>query len=1260
MSDSLRTPLKQDDDNPSGDHTPDDWFRSPTVKTLRRRQLNLGQEDDEKFPAWFAHRADAQTAFNRPAASIDDLFALDYSPSSPLSSMHTRDKTTQELNVGASGSAIPLLQKLKLEQPHRDHAKKRPFTATKASSAKKTRDTPISSQEDDDFGDDIPIEDLDALLAIAGATSPEGKVPVRTIAKDFDAMKRPKKYGRFLVMEVHSTAYTLDDSNTQLPEKTLYLLNEKENKEHTVKLREDWSHCAIAVGDLIHVICPNPQANEIVIDNRQNLLILHPDILISSTAVSDSFICLRKAVLRDRIRDMADYNEALVHGLIMHRVFQSSIQSGDFSYKTLKHEIEKAVTESVEELYAIDQSEQTAMLVLEKLVPNMQAWAAAYLTSQPKASVVTDRGPSFGQHRPDPVVVGVEKVLDVEEHIWSPMYGLKGMIDVTVQAKIRQGSDTHTLTIPMEIKTGRKNKILAHRAQTILYTLLMHDRYEIDIDAALLFYSMSNDVLLIPPLRDEVRGLIIGRNALASAFKDSQHLPPMIKNLHTCQRCYSIDACVIYHKSHERGSNRSSGLGKIFGDKTNHLIDTHVEFFRQWERLIQLEEGDTHRIRKDIWEAESAAKEKIGRCWCHLELVGKSTHPDDVGQHVYEFRRHRDMLDADDADKVAELHTHMSIGDPIVVSSETDHINLGIGFVARVRSNTVSVSLTRPFRGLPSRITTYFDEKENQTFVGIKDSPRRDTTHYRIDRDEISSGMGLVRNNLLTLFLKKEDGGDAKRRRLIVDLEEPRFHTNKSYIDQHSNQHLNADQLRAADQVLNAQDYCLILGMPGTGKTTTIAHIIDILVKQGKSILLTSYTHTAVDNVLSKVRDNGIDVLRIGNPEKVTPGLRDCMPNFDNSPKTVQQLVELYQTRPVVGTTCLGIGHSMFRRRQFDYCIVDEASQLTLPVCLGPLRYAKVFVLVGDHYQLPPLVRNEEASQKGLTKSLFKLLSEVHPNAVVYLEHQYRMNKDIMTLANHLIYDNKLKCGTETVAHMQLDIPSSSAGSRGLHVFSQKHLKTGACVGGPCWLEDVIDPRQVFMNTDAVPAQDSRVSANTLHNETEATLVHQTVEMLLAKGVHETKIGVITPYRSQLQLIARMLKGRERVEVHTIDKYQGRDKECVIVSLVRSNPNGNTGDLLKDWRRLNVALTRAKRKLIVFGSRSTLSHAALFRSFLQLVDEHRWTYSLPKDAHLLHHVPQPPSQSPQKPSSSSRKTHTAGVTQLFKDREILRDVYNSI
>jgi CRISPR/Cas system-associated exonuclease Cas4 (RecB family) len=295
------------------------------------------------------------------------------------------------------------------------------------------------------------------------------------------------------------------------------LLEETDNTEHRVKLRDDWIHGAIvcgtyafififvsyacihkhqwplkpqpviflaslifsATGDLIHVICPNPREKIIVVDNEQNLLIIHPDTLISSTAVSDSFICVRRAVLRDRIRDTADYNEALVHGEILHKLFQSLIPGGDFSFDHVRAEMRRIVMASVEELYAIDQSEEKVLLILERYIPGMQAWAATYLTAEPTshASVVTDRGPSFGHDRHQPVVVGIEKVLDIEEHIWSPMYGIKGMIDVTVQAKVKKGLNTQTLTIPLEIKTGVKSKILAHRAQTILYTLLMHDRY---------------------------------------------------------------------------------------------------------------------------------------------------------------------------------------------------------------------------------------------------------------------------------------------------------------------------------------------------------------------------------------------------------------------------------------------------------------------------------------------------------------------------------------------------------------------------------------------------------------------------------------------------------------------------------------------------------------------------------------------------------------------------------------------------------------
>ncbi|KAJ2963613.1 hypothetical protein NQZ79_g1441 [Umbelopsis isabellina] len=1300
MSNSFRTPVQSDkktdndDENGSEDRTPEAWFKSPTVKTLKRRQV-LPESSDAVGQHWFASRADARNVFERPASSISDLF--DTSPLRLLSStsasiMQKQEQITKELKVGSS---FPLLKKLQLEKD----SYKRPMAYDIAGSpsktqnqpplAKKQKNSPPCSQKSDDFGDDIPIEELDAILAMT-SQPPVAQPVVQPISK----LSRAKNYRRLLVMEIHNGEYSIEDSDTQLVEKTLFLLDEKTNTEHTVKLRQDWVHTQVSCGDIVHVISSNPRAATTIIDNQSNLIIVHPDTLISSTAVSDSFTCIRKAVLRNRIRDLADFNEALVHGNILHRVFQNTILSQDFSVENLQKEIAETVAGHLDQLYAIGQSDQTAILILERFIPNMQSWAATYLTSQPSSAAVvsSDRGPSFGQPGVGPVVVGVEKVLDIEEHIWSPMYGLKGMIDVSVQANIRQGSTVHTLTIPMEIKTGRKAKILAHRAQTILYTLLMHDRYDIGITTGMLFYSQTNDVMLVPPLRDEIRGLIIGRNNLATAFQDAGNLPPMIKNLQTCQRCYSVNACTTYHKSVERGTPQSSGLGKLFDDKTNHLNDVQTAFFRKWDELIQLEEGDIHKLRRGIWTTGSKEKELMGRCWSNMEFMGKPEQEDE-GRHLYIFQRHHQVVATaarignEASQKAKTLHSHISIGDPIVVSSEDDHINLGIGFVSKLSSTSVTVSLTRPFRGVPSRIEHHFDEKENQAFVGAADASGidRDQTFYRIDKDEINSGMGLVRNNLLTLMLKEEDGGDIKRRRLIVDLEEPRFSTVMPHLDEAVSLNLNPDQLHAAHQVLTAdsfsfvlaQDYCLILGMPGTGKTTTIAQIIRILVQQGKSILLTSYTHTAVDNVLSKVKESGIDVLRIGNPEKVSPALRDCMPNA--SEKSMRELVDLYESRKVVGTTCLGIGE----RRRFDYCIVDEASQLTLPVCLGPLQNANAFVLVGDHYQLPPLVRSEEANKKGLTKSLFKLLSEAHPSSVVYLEHQYRMNKEIMTLSNHLIYDGRLKCGTEAVAHMTLDIPAFSAGSKGLHVFTKKNAQHGhaICSGSSCWLEEVIDPKRpvLFIDTDQIPAEESRLSATVINNTKEATLVHQvnityiqnmlnacrsftqgsfqTVEMLLSMGVSETKVGVITPYRSQLRLIQQLLKGRERVEVHTIDKYQGRDKECVVVSLVRSNANGLTGDLLKDWRRLNVALTRAKRKLIVFGSRSTLQQTALLRSFLQLVEDKGWIYTLAKDAQWMHHVPQAPNQSPRK---RSPKVHTASDQLVLKDRDILRDVYNNI
>jgi DNA replication ATP-dependent helicase Dna2 len=212
--------------------------------------------------------------------------------------------------------------------------------------------------------------------------------------------------------------------------------------------------------------------------------------------------------------------------------------------------------------------------------------------------------------------------------------------------------------------------------------------------------------------------------------------------------------------------------------------------------------------------------------------------------------------------------------------------------------------------------------------------------------------------------------------------------------------------------------------MPGTGKTTTIAHIIRTLVARGKSVLLTSYTHTAVDNILLKIRNDNIGVLRIGATAKIHPDVREFATLAAETKDSLEGLEKSWMEPPVVATTCLSINHPLFNRRIFDYCIVDEASQITLPVCLGPIRMSQKFVLVGDHYQLPPLVQNKQASEGGLDVSLFKMLCEAHPEAVVSLEHQYRMCADIMLLSNTFIYFGRLKCGTPSVASRKIAFPN--------------------------------------------------------------------------------------------------------------------------------------------------------------------------------------------------------------------------------------------
>lgn len=570
-------------------------------------------------------------------------------------------------------------------------------------------------------------------------------------------------------------------------------------------------------------------------------------------------------------------------------------------------------------------------------------------------------------------------------------------------------------------------------------------------------------------------------------------------------------------------------------------------------------------------------------------------------------------------------------GDPIVVSIEPHTFSVAHGYIVDITSTSVIAGLDHHLDAIIERIA--IEQGQPATVDKL------DLT-FRIDRDEYSDGMAKIRFQLSRLFWSTTPR-DQRHRELIVDLAPPRYGNTEYGAVDRLPPHLNDDQRAAMRKVLASEDYTLILGMPGTGKTTTIAELIKLLTSRGKTILLASYTHSAVDTILRKlVGVEGVRLLRLGNADRVHPDIQSC-----TLPPTtaVEELDDVINTPNVVGTTCLSTGHATFARRKFDYCIVDEASQITLPSCLGPMRFADKFVLVGDHFQLPPLVRNPIAKDQGLDVSLFKRLSDAHADSTVYLTRQYRMNESIMKISNHLIYQGLLKCGSDAVAKQVLDVPTKQAALDEVH--------SASTCKQDCWLESLLNPQRqaVFVDTDAVPGHESR-RGRMVQNDVEAGILQQLARTLVLAGVAPSDIAIITPYRQQLKLLQRLLlvpktsqeihansrrrrtaaeikrdvSGRstsgEDIEILTADRSQGRDKPVVLLSLVRSNDLGQRGigELLNDWRRINVALTRAQRKVVIVGSRKTLSAAPLLQDFFTLMDEEKWVCKLPRGALLLH------------------------------------------
>ncbi|NHN59514.1 AAA domain-containing protein [Halorussus rarus] len=683
-----------------------------------------------------------------------------------------------------------------------------------------------------------------------------------------------------------------------------------------------------------------------------------------------------------------------------------------------------------------------------------------------------------------------------EQTLISERFGIKGRADA-----LRRG-------MPVELKTGKNLKRdprFQDKIQAACYALLLQEK-GVPADTGTLLYTKnsaldrSEETGDLSPAKEFSLGdgllkfVVRTRNEIA-AMEYDYGVPTGYEADAKCEYCFEQDTCMVV-------SGRLDQESKA-GQIGTAIPEEEREYFDRIYRLVEEERRATHAEYAKLWEQTAEERADDDRALIDLDPAGRRQL--DGGR--WEMR----------AERTGGAVSKIREGD-VVLASDGDPVN-GHTELGRV-------------------------ERLDEEVIVTADEPV-ELRRLDVYPSELSADRMLT---ALHDFLLK---GDPRRKDVLFGRADPEFRSDhRSYIDN------NEAQNEAVNLAVNAEDLALVHGPPGTGKTYTIARTIRALVEQGESVLLSAFTNRAVDNALEALRDQGFeDIVRVGTESGVREDMQDL--RLEQAGDPGERVAELRDASVVAATTAT-CGSRIMREQSFDAALVDEASQLTEPETLAAVNRADRFVLVGDHQQLPPVVRTEN----DLSTSLFERLIEEYPAAGVMLDRQYRMSQRIQAFASREFYDGELRPAAGEVAAQRLaDLPAVDATA----------LSDDLRGGGVSF----VDPGG---STDG----------NT--NPVEADRVAEVVDEFLAAGVDPAEIGVIAPFRAQVAEIGRRVP--EEVAVDTVDRFQGSSKEVIVVSFVA------TGDLdspiFEDYRRVNVALTRAKKSLVLVGDEAALRSEDLY------------------------------------------------------------------
>ncbi len=617
------------------------------------------------------------------------------------------------------------------------------------------------------------------------------------------------------------------------------------------------------------------------------------------------------------------------------------------------------------------------------------------------------------------------------------------------------------------------------------------------------------------------------------------------------------------------------------------------DHFRRLARLLSLEsEAEARQTLEKVRQLTPAEAERAGECLVGLVIAEESSG---LGG--------RCLLTLAKRDRNQPLPwTRLDVGSPVLLSPEGGTADEGWrGVVCERDRRFLRVALNEPPEGAKDhatyRLNLSSDEVARQRQLAALDRARSAT------RDRL-----------------------AELRAVLLGAAPPSFVPESPC--EPLDPALDPTQRAAVSFALSARDVAVIHGPPGTGKTTAVVELIRQAVRRGERVLACAPSNLAVDNLLERLLSWGERALRLGHPARVLPQLRqhtlDLLVEDHDDTRLARKLAKeafaLFRkagkwtrARPEPGArrdmrqeareiladarrlearaaerildgatvlcaTTTALDSELLGQRQFDLAVIDEAAQSTEPGCWLPLLRSARVVLAGDHCQLPPTILSAEAEREGYGVSLLERVVGLYGSTVTRrLGVQYRMHEAIMTFSSRAFYDGGLTAHASVCNHRLRDLPGVAADP--LTEMPVQFIDTAGA-----GYEEQVEPDGA-----------SRL------NPDEARLVARKVRALLAAGVQPEQIAVIAPYAAQVRLLGEQLRV-PGLEIDSVDGFQGREKEAVVLSLVRSNREGEVG-FLADVRRMNVALTRARRKLLVIGDSATLAAHPFYQALFAYFEE---------------------------------------------------------